>query len=84
MLTVTEGAREHVAKLLDQANVPDESVVRIVSQAEGLALMPDMARDGDETFEHAGKTVLVIQPELTQHLEGKTLDVTPEGALQIA
>lgn len=84
MLTVTDDARAHFAKLLDGANVPDESVVRIVAQEQGLALAPDVARDGDETFDHDGKTVLVIQPELATHLEGMTLDVNAEGALQIA
>jgi len=84
MLTVTEGACAHVAKLLDRAEVPDESVVRIVTQDQGLALVPDVARDGDERFEHAGKPVLVIQSELTEQLDGMTLDINEEGALQIS
>jgi Fe-S cluster assembly iron-binding protein IscA len=84
MLTVTDDARAHFATLLDQAEVPDGSVVRIVTKDQGLALVPDVTRDGDKEFEHDGKTVLVIQQELTSHLEGMTLDVNGDGALQIA
>jgi Fe-S cluster assembly iron-binding protein IscA len=81
MLTVTEPASAHLAKLLDDAEAPDGAAARFVSGEEGLALQLDQPKDDDQTVDHQGRTVLLLDPEIADLLQDKTLDVreTEEG-----
>jgi Fe-S cluster assembly iron-binding protein IscA len=81
MLTVTEGASAQLADMLTAAEAPDDVAVRFVVQGQGLALGLDQVKAEDQTFEHSGKTVLVLDEEIAGLLNDKTLDVedTDEG-----
>lgn len=81
MLTVTDPASAHLAKLLDDAEAPDGAAARFVNGEEGLALQLDQPRDDDQTHDHQGRTVLLLDPEIADLLQDKTLDVreTDEG-----
>lgn len=75
MLTVTESAKKHLQELLEKSDAEDEAVVRFVLQAEGISMGIDQQRQDDQTFEQDGKVVLVMQNEVAQALDGKSLDV---------
>lgn len=81
MLTVTENAKKYCARILNDGGAPPEIVIRLHVREQALAVTPDQARDGDESFEHEGKTVFVVETALAEHLDERTLDVeeTEEG-----
>jgi len=81
MLTVTDPASAHLAKLLEDAEAPDNAAARFVAGEEGLALQVDEPKEDDQAHQHQGKTVLLIDPEMAELLQDKTLDVreTEEG-----
>ncbi len=74
MLTMTESAGEHLVSMLDGAKAPDEAAVRLVMAEGGLGMRADKAKDDDVTFEHDGRTVLVVAPDVAAALEDRTLD----------
>jgi hypothetical protein len=75
MLTVSDTAGAHLAELLTAANAPAELAVRFVIEKDGLALQLDSERPGDATFQHAERTVLLLDEEVSQLLTEKTLDI---------
>lgn len=75
MLTVTDDAKAHIADLLDQNDAPEGTAVRLVPAQQGLALAPDSPTEDDTTFDHNGRTVLVIKPTIAEQLDGRTIDV---------
>lgn len=75
MLSMTETAGEHLAALLEGAGAPAEMAVRLVREESGLSLTVDSERPGDATFTHAGRTVLVLDGEVSNQLAESTLDV---------
>jgi Fe-S cluster assembly iron-binding protein IscA len=81
MLTVTDEAKAHLATILDENDIPTEQTVRLMTGPNGLGLAPDMPKDEDTTFDHAGRTVLAIEPAIADQLDGRTMDVeqTAEG-----
>lgn len=82
MLTVTDNAGKHMANLLENANAPDEASLRFVVDGDSLGLTIDQPQDGDQTFEHDGRTVLLLDEKVGQLLDERTLDVqdTDDGA----
>jgi Fe-S cluster assembly iron-binding protein IscA len=79
MLTVTEAAGAHMARVLAEAEGPDDAALRIVPVDEGLALRVDSEHPGDATFAHEGKTVLVLDERMAESLAERTLDVQDAG-----
>lgn len=81
MLTVTEPAADHLAKLLDEAEAPEGTAARFVASQEGLSLQVDSPRPEDQTIEHQGKTLLVLDAQVAELLGDKTLalEETEEG-----
>jgi Fe-S cluster assembly iron-binding protein IscA len=75
MLAVTDAASEHIANLLDNRETETDAVVRLVVQDEGLTMVLDSANPDDVTYDHLGRTVLVMKPDLAEQLDGKTLQV---------
>jgi Fe-S cluster assembly iron-binding protein IscA len=77
MLTVSETAGAYLATMLTEAETPAEKEVamRIYLRDGHLAMNLDEPRTQDAKFDHQGVTVLVIEEELAQELDGKTLDV---------
>jgi Fe-S cluster assembly iron-binding protein IscA len=81
MLTVTDNACAYLAEMLDNAGVPEGTAARVIINEEGLGLSPDTPNDDDATFDHDGRTVLVLQQQLAEQLDERTLDTvdTEEG-----
>jgi Fe-S cluster assembly iron-binding protein IscA len=75
MLTMTEAAGAHLVDLLGEAEVPEDVAIRFVVESEGLTLRLDKERPGDESLNHEGKTVLLVDEQMSTMLSDKTLDV---------
>jgi len=75
MLTLTPQASEHLANLLNESDAPDEAAVRLVVREQGLALATDEPKPEDTTFDHDGKTVLVLDQQVAEALADRTIDV---------
>ncbi len=75
MVTVTYSAAEHLAYTLSEHQVPDEVVLRIEFTKGGVEMQPDKIRPGDETFDHNGNVVLVLDQQTSQFLGKKTIDL---------
>ena len=75
MLTLTDAAAVHLTELLTAAEAPDDVAVRCVRSEEGLALQMDSERPGDDTFAHEGRTVLLLDSDVSEALTDRTLDV---------
>jgi len=75
MLTVTPAASEHLANLIDESKGPEGLAVRLVVQEQGLALTPSEPKPDDTTFEHDGRTVLVVDPRAAEMLSERTIDI---------
>jgi hypothetical protein len=74
MLTLTEGAVRVLEDVLDRDEVGDRAV-RIVAGRNGWFLRLDCEDPDDYTFEHEGRTILLLAPSVAAVLEEKTLDV---------
>ncbi len=81
MLTVTEDARAHMAQMLAEAEVEDDTALRFVRTERGFAPELDNAGPGDTTFDHEGRTVLVLDEQVSELLTDRTLGLrdTDEG-----
>lgn len=81
MLTITEPAAELLSKLLDEADTPEGVAARFVVSEGSLSLEVDSPRPDDHTIEHQGKTLLVLDAQVTELLGDKTLvlEETEEG-----
>jgi hypothetical protein len=77
MLTVTDAAGAYLVDLLGDAEAPEEVAIRFVVETQGLALRLDNEQPGDESFEHEGKKVLLLDEHMSTMLSEKTLDVEP-------
>lgn len=78
MLTVTEAASARLAEILSQEGLPEDTAVRLVSEGQEVGMQPDRERPGDTTFEHDGRTVLLLDSQISELLVDDTLDA--EGA----
>ena len=77
MLTMTDAAGAHLSGLLDEAEVPEDVAIRFVVEEEELTLRLDKERPGDESLSHDGKTVLLLDEQMSPMLSDKTLDIAP-------
>ena len=75
MLTVTEAASAHLARMLNEQNAPEEIAVRFVPEEEGIALRHDSERPGDTTFQRQDRTILVLDAAVSELLAEDTLYV---------
>ena len=75
MVTVTYTAGEQIAYMLSEHEVRDDAVLRIKWTKGGVEMQPDKMRPGDETFDHNGKVVLVLDQQTSQLLGNKTIDL---------
>ncbi|MFG0276313.1 MAG: hypothetical protein ACF8QF_14800 [Phycisphaerales bacterium] len=83
MLTVTDNALTHLAGMLDNVEgAPDDAAIRLIAQPQGLGLAVDTPNDGDNTVDQNGKTVLLLDEQISTMLDGRTLDLqqTEQGA----
>ena len=75
MLTITDEALELLATMLNGGG-PHETLRLIVDEGGGCTVQPDNSRAGDVTFEHGGKTVLVVDQTTSDGLASRTLGIT--------
>jgi hypothetical protein len=75
MVTVTDAAGAHMAKLLTQINAPEEMVIQLVLEEDDMMPQIDQARVGDTAFSYEGRTVLVLDGLAIQAIADHTLDV---------
>ena len=75
MVSVTYTASEHLAYMLSEHQVRGDVVLRIKLTKGGVEMQPDKMRPGDETFDHNGKVVLVLDQQTLQLLGNKTIDL---------
>jgi len=82
MLQVTEKATGHLKRLLDRDRAPEGKYIRIHRKGPDFSLIYDGKADGDQTYEHEGRTVLVVDERLAQTLDGRNIDLeeAPGGA----
>ncbi len=78
MVTVTYSAAEHMAYMLSEHQVRDDVVLRIKLTQDGVEIQPDKIKPGDETSDHNGKVVLVLNQQTSQSLGNKTIDLTTD------
>lgn len=79
MLTVTEPASVFLADILSQQELPEDVAVRFVVEQNGIAMRPDNERPGDTTFEHSGRTILLLDEQMSGMLANQTLDLEQAG-----
>jgi hypothetical protein len=75
MVTVTDAAGAHLARLLEQVKVPDNTAVRLLLDESHIVPQMDHARPGDTAFSYEGKTILLLDELTVQSMQDKTLDV---------
>jgi len=75
MVTVTYTAGERMAYMLAVHQDRDDVVVRIKLTKGDVEMQPDKIRLGDETFDHNGNVVLVLDQQTSQLLGNKTIDL---------
>jgi hypothetical protein len=73
MLVVTQTACERLSEML--APHPDDVAIRIVRRKGRMKLRRSTQKHGDEVFGHEGRTVLLLDEDVSAHLEHRTLDV---------
>ena len=81
MFILTEAAGGYLTAVLDNANVSEETAIRFVLEGNALTPKLDNARPGDATFDHDGRTILVLDEQVSEVLADSTLDIqaTEEG-----
>lgn len=82
MLTLTESAGAHLSQMLTEAEAPDDVAVRIAIDSNQLVMQLTKYSEDDASLEHDGRTVVVMDPMVSQVLDENTLDVeqTDDGA----
>jgi Fe-S cluster assembly iron-binding protein IscA len=83
MVNVTDRAKVVLKSALSRS--VDEAGVGLrveISEQGTCALYPDREKAGDQVVEHEGNVLLLIGEEVSEPLEGATIDLaeTPEGA----
>ena len=82
MLQLTPAAANHLNILLSTKVTSAEAAVRIFRDPAGdLQLRADMPKSDDVGFEFQGRTVLILDKQLSESLNDCVLDVasTPQG-----
>jgi Fe-S cluster assembly iron-binding protein IscA len=83
MVNVTDRAKIALKSVLSRSVEEPGIGLRVEISEEGsCALFPDQEKAGDQVIEHEGDVLLLIGEEVSQPLDGATIDLaqTPEGA----
>lgn len=83
MLQVTDKALDAMAQTLDAKAAEDDQALRLgLTDTGQLGLALDNRRAGDEVVSKGERPVLLVEPEVSEHVNGAVLDVadTPGGA----
>jgi hypothetical protein len=82
VLTVTQQARELIAKaLLDNETGPGEALRIYLTEEGEFEMGLDQAREGDQVIEADGRPLVLVDAEISWDLDDATLDAEegPEG-----
>jgi len=82
MLNITEAAGEYLTEVLERANAPEDQAIRLrLLDDDALAPIVDTIRDDDESIDHNGRLILLLDARARDYLRGSMLDVeeTPDG-----
>lgn len=82
MFTVTKAVCQLIKKELEAVRASEKFTIRIISGWGGWDIELDTERPGDVTFEHEGRTVLVVDQQMYQKLASRTLDVEEKDTEQ--
>jgi len=75
MLTVTDAAGARLAQMLGQQCLAEEFAIRFVYEGRGIVIQQDSERAGDTAFQHEGRTVLLLDAQISEQLTELTLDL---------
>jgi Fe-S cluster assembly iron-binding protein IscA len=77
MIRVSEKAKAELRKMLaEKVDNPLAGIRLVRGTAPGLfGLAVDIELPGDQVVEHAGSKILLVDKELSKHLDGSTIDV---------
>jgi len=79
MLTVTENGKEELKRMSSQVVEQPGSTLRLVANEQGqLGLIADTEKEGDQSIEHQGETILLVDKMLSEALEGVCIDCQDE------
>jgi len=82
MLTVTDQAKELIAKALQLNEAGEGEALRIYLAEDGeFEMGVDEVHENDQVIAGDGRPLVLVDPEVTWELEGATLDATegPDG-----
>ena len=81
MLNVTDKAATFLGKALDAQKQNDSEVFRLNRSGQDLGFGIDEEHEGDQVVQADDRNVLVIESELSEELDGTTIDTidTPKG-----
>ncbi len=81
MINVTDKAAALIGKALDAERQNDSDVFRFSRENQDFGLNIDEEHEGDQVVQDGDRTVLVIESEISQELDGTIIDTvdTPEG-----
>ena len=79
MLAVTENALRKMRQILAESDASDNAAVRLKRESGRVRTRLDSARPGDTAYDHDGKTVLVLDEEVSKALADRKLDVLDDG-----
>jgi Fe-S cluster assembly iron-binding protein IscA len=74
MLNVTDKATAVLRTALDESTREEQHVLRIERSGDNLTLRIDEKRDGDQVVSDGGGDLLVVEPQVSDALDGATLD----------
>ena len=75
MLIVTEAACSLAAELLNNADVSGDVAVRVFFEGDDLAMQMDHPLEGDSSFDHNGRVVLILAEDVMAQIGSQTLDI---------
>jgi Fe-S cluster assembly iron-binding protein IscA len=78
MVHVTERARDMFKERLDHVTDVPDLALRIGATVAGLGVFPDTRKDDDQVIEHEGKTVLLLDRDVSEALADKPIDVVED------
>ncbi len=85
MFGITSIAGEFLETIMTRQNWPQGACIRLQAQTDGSGkAVVGKQEHGDQTFEHNGKTVLVVNEQDAEQLSEKTLDAQQkDGDVQL-
>jgi len=75
LFTVTPGAKARLASKLTTKKATSAQALRFVRRPGGWQLRLDGADPADTKFTHDGRTVLLLDADVTRKMKSKTLDI---------